>query len=188
MRIYTQSHLNPYSKYDKTEKSYLPWCHGMQYISTVPTRLPQHRNIKFWGIEKVGSFLSAALWPFPLPVPVWVTVWVSQNQHPAKSSQKHKNSPEIRRFRGCLARRKRFELLTFWSVAAIRAWIGCCRDVYNSFRSDGVAFQASLLHCFHPLISCYGSEYGSETRFTHLPAGDKTRSQQLSSRNHTPGG
>ena len=43
----TQSHLNPYSKYDKTEKSYLHWCHGMQYISTVPTRLPQHRNIKF---------------------------------------------------------------------------------------------------------------------------------------------
>lgn len=43
----TQSHLNPYSKYDKTEKSYIPWCHGMQDISTVPTRLPQHRNIKF---------------------------------------------------------------------------------------------------------------------------------------------
>lgn len=43
----TQSHLNPYSKYDKTEKSYIPWRHGMQDISTVPTRLPQHRNIKF---------------------------------------------------------------------------------------------------------------------------------------------
>ena len=93
----TQSHLNPYSKpyskYDKTEKSYLPWCHGMQYISTVPTRLPQHRNIKFWGIEKVGSFLSAVLWPFPLPVPVWVTVWASANQRPAKSSPKCKKQP-----------------------------------------------------------------------------------------------
>lgn len=37
MRIYTQSYLNPYSKYDKTEKSYIPWWHGMQshdYLNT----------------------------------------------------------------------------------------------------------------------------------------------------------
>ena len=167
MRIYTQSHLNPYSKYDKTEKSYLPWCHGMQYISTVPTRLPQHRNIKFWGIEKVGSFLSAALWPFPLPVPVWVTVWVSQNQHPAKSSQKRKNSPEIRRFRGCLARRKRFELLTFWSVATVMGWIRCFRGISSLFRSDGFAFRTSLLRCLRPLISCYGSKHGSAEKAPH---------------------
>ena len=71
--------------------------------------------------EKVGSFLSAALLPLPLPSPVWVTVWVSPNQHPRKSSEKQQNRPETHVSGLFLARRKRFELLTFWSVAAVRA-------------------------------------------------------------------
>ena len=67
--------------------------------------------------EKVGSFLSAALLPLPLPSPVWVTVWVSPNQHPTKSSEKQQNRPKTHVSGLFLARRKRFELLTFWSVA-----------------------------------------------------------------------